>query len=95
MAVPADAEGRWLKPTFASKPVASDLMYTTAADYARFLLQVMKDRALTPAVAKERARIQVSLKERMCLSVPAKLCPDELGMGLGWQVFRFRATKPC
>ena len=90
VAVPADAEGRWLKPTFASKPVASDLMYTTAADYARFLLQVMKDRALTPAVAKERARIQVSLKERMCLSVPAKLCPDELGMGLGWQVFRFK-----
>ncbi|MBK7930918.1 MAG: beta-lactamase family protein [Bryobacterales bacterium] len=90
VAVPADADGRWLKPTFASKPVASDLMYTTAADYARFLLQVMADEGITQAVAAARARVQISLRDRMCQSVPSEVCPDELGMGLGWQVLRFK-----
>jgi CubicO group peptidase (beta-lactamase class C family) len=91
VAVPADAEGRWLKPTFAGKPVASDLMYTTAADYARFLLRVMKDEGMTQAVATERARVQVSLRNKMCQSIPSEICPDELGMGLGWQVLRFKS----
>ena len=90
VAVPADAEGRWLKPTFADKPVASDLMYTTAVDYAQFLLQVMKDEGLTQSVASQRSRVQISLREKMCQSIKAEVCPDGLGMGLGWQVLRFK-----
>jgi CubicO group peptidase (beta-lactamase class C family) len=90
VAVPTDAEGRRLKPTFASKPVASDLVYTTAADYARFLLQVMKDKGIAQAVANERSRVQVSLRDKMCQSIAPGICPDELGMGLGWQVLRFK-----
>ncbi len=90
VAVPADAEGRWLKPSFADKPVASDLMYTTAVDYAQFLLQVMNDEGITQSVASQRSRVQISLREKMCQSIKAEVCPDELGMGLGWQVLRFK-----
>ena len=90
VAVPADAEGRWLKPTFASKPIASDLMYTTAADYARFLLQVMKDEGITQAVATQRARVHVSLRDKMCQSIPSEICPDELGRR---QVYGSRAKR--
>ena len=65
-------------------------MYTAAADYARFLLQVMKNEGITQAVATDRARVQVSLRDKMCQSIPPEICPDELGMGLGWQVLRFK-----
>lgn len=89
VAVPADAQGQWLKPTFADRPVASDLAYTTAADYARLLLQVMEDKGISADLAKERSKVQVSLREKMCQAIPKEVCPDDLGMGLGWQVLRF------
>ena len=30
-------------------------------------------------------------KHKMCQSIPSEICPDELGMGLGWQVVRFKS----
>jgi CubicO group peptidase (beta-lactamase class C family) len=90
VAIPADAAGQWLIPTFASKPVASDLLYTTAADYGRFLIHVMKNEGLLERVAQERSSVQISLRERMCRPIKPELCPAELGMGLGWQVLRFK-----
>lgn len=72
----------WLKPAFAGTPIASDLMYSTAADYARSLMQVMKNEGITQAVATERARIQVGLRDRMCQSAQSDVSPDELGPAL-------------
>jgi hypothetical protein len=50
----------------------------------------MKGEGITPSIASERIPIQVSLKEKMCQSINAEICPNELGMGLGWQVLRFK-----
>ena len=65
-------------------------MHTTARDYAQFLLQVMKDDGLTESIASQRSRVQESLREKMCQGIRAEVCPDRLGMGLGWQVLGFK-----
>lgn len=86
IAIPADASGQPLKPTFTDKPVASDLLYTTASDYARFLLHALKSKALKSAQA-----IEVPTDNPPCRPAAAALCPQAMGMGLGWQVFRFKS----
>ena len=88
IAVPTDAQGNALKPTIAKTWVASDLVYTTPSDYAKFILAVMRGEGLTAAVAKERSRIQVSRKAEECASASSD-CPDDVGFGLGWEVFKF------
>lgn len=93
VAVPADATGAWLTPRFADHPISADMVYTTAHDYALLLQAVIEDRGLTPYVATQRNQIQVSLKEKMCPSLPsARFCPEELGSGLSWQIIRLRGT---
>ncbi len=66
IAEPADAQGKFLKPTIADRWVASDLLYTTPSDYAKFMLSVMNTTDLTPAIAAERDRVQASRKADMC-----------------------------
>ena len=92
VALPADGDGVWRDPMFTDSPIASDLLYTTAGDYARFLIQVMNNEGITDSLARERQRVQVSLLEEIGQSIPVELRPDELGMGLGWMVIRFKQT---
>jgi len=91
-ALPADKEGVWVEPMFGDSPLASDRLYTTAGDYARFLIQVLNNEGITDSLARERRRVQVSLLEEEAQSIPVELRPDELGMGLGWEVIRFKQT---
>jgi len=88
IAVPVDAQGKPLKPAIAHHWLASDLLYTTPSDYAKFVLGVMRNEGQNDAIAKERIRIQVSRKADECAKKPA-VCPDDLGFGLGWEVFKF------
>ncbi|MDB5741644.1 MAG: beta-lactamase, partial [Alphaproteobacteria bacterium] len=60
IAVPVGADGIALKPHIAAHLIAADLVYTTAGDYARFMLSVLKDEALNPAIAADRIRVQRS-----------------------------------
>jgi CubicO group peptidase (beta-lactamase class C family) len=90
VAAPADDKGNWLEPHFAERPISADMVYTTAQDYALLLQAVIENRGITPEVARERDRIQISLKQQLCPQVPAGLCPDELGSGLSWQILRFK-----
>jgi CubicO group peptidase (beta-lactamase class C family) len=83
VALPADKDGVWIEPMFTDSPLASDRLYTTAGDYARFLIQVLNNEAITDSLARERRRVQVSLREEIGQSIPVELRPDELGMGLG------------
>ncbi len=89
IAVPTDGAGLPLKPTIRTHFSAADLVYTTASDYAAFLGQVFRDRGLSPAVARERSRLQVSLKGRECSGEAARLCPTDVGFGLGWELYDF------
>lgn len=88
VAVPVDERGQPLAPTFADTALASDLLYTTAPDYARFLRSVLRGEGLTPQLAADRARVQVSRLAELCPRSARTACPDEAGFGLGWEVFR-------
>ncbi|WP_199902558.1 serine hydrolase [Azospirillum sp. B4] len=89
IAVPTDANGKALEPGFTQHYNAADLLYTTAGDYARFVVSVMKDQDLTAAVAADRRHIQVSQMAEMCAGAKAATCPANAGFGLGWQVLEF------
>jgi len=89
IALPTTADGAPLKPLIRERFTAADAVYTTAADYGRFMGEVFDDRGLTPAVARERNRVQVSTRAEDCAGAKSKACADEVGFGLGWQVMVF------
>jgi CubicO group peptidase (beta-lactamase class C family) len=89
VALPTDAKGTALEPAFAQPFFASDLVYSTAGDYAKFLVSLMKREAVGDALANERAKIQVSRKDEICTPALRADCPDDVGFGLGWEVYRF------
>jgi CubicO group peptidase (beta-lactamase class C family) len=67
------------------------MVYTTAQDYALLLLAVIRNTGISPQIARERDKVQITLKP-MCSQIPAGLCPDDLGSGLSWQVLQFGET---
>lgn len=89
LAVPYGEAGEALTPTVRDRFVASDDVYTTAADYGRFLAGVARGQGLTPAFAADRDRIQVSTRAASCAGAKAATCPDDMGWGLGWDVAVF------
>lgn len=89
IAVPTKADGMVLEPEIAKQAYASDQLYTTSRDYAKFMLAVLNDTGLTPAVARERIRVQVPEQPSKCKPVKVAGCADEQGFGLGWEVIRF------
>ena len=89
IAKPHDASGKELTPTLAGKANAADLVYTTASDYARFMLEVINDRGLAPQIAAERSAIQTDRKAEICKGKLEPTCPLTIGFGLGWEVFNF------
>ena len=63
----------------------------TAGDYAAFMVQVLKDRALSDAVAQERDRVQATTPAKICRGdQPSPACPLNDGFGLGWEVMTFK-----
>jgi CubicO group peptidase (beta-lactamase class C family) len=88
VAVPTAADGAPLAPQFSRRWLASDLVYSTPSDYARFLIGVLRGDGVTPALAAERARIQVSQLAALC-PTPDPVCPRAAGIGLAWEVYQF------
>lgn len=87
IAFPHDAEGKQLKPQIRKKPMASDDVFSTPTDYAIFISSLMKNRNLSPDLAKERVGIQTDRKADLCKRIPKDDCPSEAGMALGWESF--------
>jgi CubicO group peptidase (beta-lactamase class C family) len=77
---------------------AADLVHTTVTDYAHFVISVMHNDGLSPAIAAQRltmTRDWVSDESRaqICkLEAPGTPCHFSAGMGLGWQVFDHNGT---
>jgi len=86
IARPTDSGGTWLEPQIASQYVAADLVYTTPAQYARFVESLMNGARETPAIRALRESVLTDRKAEMCVGKMAKLCPDEVGFGPGWEV---------
>jgi CubicO group peptidase (beta-lactamase class C family) len=88
IAVPTDANGHALSPEFTDQWNAADLVYTTANDYARFMIAVMQGDGLTPQIAAERTRVQAPEGTPKCSPVRVNGRPEESGFGLGWEVIK-------
>lgn len=71
--------------------LASDNLYTTVGDYARFVIAVMNHEGLSDEIARERFRYSVELRDGGCgpQGLALDVCPDGVGMALGWMVFRY------
>lgn len=81
-------QGReWKPPVVRTTPSAADDLLTTAADYARFVVSVMRDDGVRPALAAQRRQVQADRRDSTCAGVPAALCPDRAGFTLGWELF--------
>jgi CubicO group peptidase (beta-lactamase class C family) len=91
IALPTDPEGKTLEPEIADKWIASDMVYTTPTDYAKFMHSVMRGEGLTIAIAREQSRVQVVEKSALCRTAKATGCPEQAGFGLGWEVFKIGA----
>lgn len=81
-----DADGKWQLPTIRQRALASDDLYTTARDYARFMISLMDDQGLSSAIAAERGMIQADRREETCKNIPSELCPEKAGFALGWEL---------
>lgn len=72
---------------------AADLVHTTVGDYAKFVVSVMHNEGISPAIAKQRFVMSRNWTspadlELLCkLEAPNTPCHFSAGMGLGWQVF--------
>ncbi len=88
LAGPTDADGHALPPQIGEQYLASDDVYSTPRDYARFMIGLMKRDGIDAPLAAERIRIQTDRKTELC-PPQVKTCADEAGFGLGWEVFRF------
>jgi CubicO group peptidase (beta-lactamase class C family) len=65
---------------------AQSSLETTAADYARFMLAIVRGQGLDPAIAREALRPQVKLERGCleCLGKPKGELSDRMSWGLGW-----------
>jgi CubicO group peptidase (beta-lactamase class C family) len=73
----------------------ADLLRTTIGDYAKFVVSVMHNEALTHDLAQQRStmtrdRVKPEEREKICSkSANINACKVTAGMGLGWQVDHF------
>jgi CubicO group peptidase (beta-lactamase class C family) len=88
IAQPNNPDGTWLAPQVASNFVAADLVYTTPTQYASFIEGLMKGTGESPAIRKLRESVLTDRKAELCVGKLAASCPDEVGMGPGWEVIR-------
>lgn len=88
IAQPTDRDGKWLKPVIATQFVAADLVYTTPTQYASFVESLMNGTGETPAIRRLRESVLTDRKAEMCVGKLGKICPKEVGFGLGWEVIK-------
>jgi CubicO group peptidase (beta-lactamase class C family) len=84
-----DEKGGPVPPVRRDSYLASDDIHTTAEDYARFLLSVMKREGISRGLAAQRETVQASTRPNFCAGEKEKACPREIGFGLGWEVHKY------
>lgn len=88
IALPNGPEGKYGDPVFQRTANAADDLYTTAGDYAAFVVGVMNRRGLPATYANQRDSLHVVNvgATQSCDSTAASYCPRRIGMGLGWEI---------
>lgn len=87
IALPHDEKGIELAPQLRDAAIASDDVFSTASDYAHFMIGVMDGRGLAPALRTKQAEVLADRKAELCSKLVQAECPTEAGMGLGWESF--------
>lgn len=92
--IPMDNTGQWEEPDLQPEGIwdAADDLFVTVADYARFMISVMKGEGLSEELARERLRLHVSQEDDpaiRCSVTPASLCPVTYGYALGWMRWEY------
>ncbi len=94
IAVPHDESGATLQPDINdSEVLASDDLYTTVGDYARFVISVMNNEGISVEIAAQRLTYELELRDSGCggdTGLSMEACPLGVGMGMGWMVFRYQ-----
>ncbi len=88
IAQPSSLDGTWLKPQIAREFVAADLVYTTPTQYASFIESLMNGTGETTTIRRLRESVLTDRKAELCVGKLAGLCPDQVGMGPGWEVIK-------
>jgi CubicO group peptidase (beta-lactamase class C family) len=99
-ALPMNRDGEFKRADLAKEGMANaaDNLFVTINDYAKFMIAIVKNEGLNPAIAAERTRKQVEIPAPdACKPLPDKLtvsgCPDITEFGLGWITYRFGDRK--
>jgi CubicO group peptidase (beta-lactamase class C family) len=88
IAEPTNPDGTWLKPQIASSFVAADLVYTTPMQYASFIEGLMNGTGESPRIHKLRESVLTDRRAELCVGKLAASCPEQVGMGPGWEVIK-------
>lgn len=89
VAVPRLMDGRPGPPAFQNAGSAADDLYTTAGDFAAFVVAVMNGDGLPPDLVAQRDSIHVLVPNATCESPAVPRCPDRVGAGLGWWIYEY------
>jgi len=88
IARPADQDGKWMEPQIATSYVAADLVYTTPTQYASFVQSLMNGVGESPSIRRLRESVLTDRKAELCVGKLAASCPEQVGMGPGWEVIK-------
>lgn len=91
IALPHDRDGKAGEPGLTDKVIASDMLRTTASDYAKFMVSVMNGDAVAPRLAAQRFDLRENEAAGFCKEAKfaADICPARLGYGLGWAIYGY------
>ncbi len=90
LAWPKFPDGNWVAPRTRKEAFGAGGLFTTSADYAKFLISILKNEGVSQELRNQQFKISLNQKER-CLTSSGDpgACPDLLGFGLGWYIYDF------
>jgi CubicO group peptidase (beta-lactamase class C family) len=90
VAMPFGANGKWGPSDSSARELAADNLHTTVADYAGFVLSVMRHDGLPDALVAQRDSLHtIDPQGEQCDTKKVAICPVRTGYGLGWQIFDY------
>ncbi len=90
VAMPFGTTGTWGPSDSSARELASDNLHTTVADYAGFVLSVMRHDGLPETLAAQRDSLHsIDAPDEQCDAKKVAICPSRTGYGLGWQIFEY------
>ncbi|WP_411279013.1 serine hydrolase domain-containing protein [Gemmatimonas sp.] len=90
VAMPFGPNNTWGPSDASALELASDNLHTTVADYAGFVLSVMRHDGLPAALIAQRDSLHtIDAPGDQCDAKKVPICPTRTGYGLGWQIFEY------